>query len=38
MTIYNNKIYEWLVEPAQSTGDERNMSYVEAILATFELK
>jgi hypothetical protein len=38
MTIYNNKIYEWLVEPAQSTGDERNMSYVEAILSTFELK
>jgi hypothetical protein len=38
MTIYNNKIYEWLIELAQSTGDERNMPYVEAILSTFELK
>jgi hypothetical protein len=38
MAIYNNKIYEWLVEPAQLNGDERNMSYVEAILLAFELK
>ncbi len=38
MTLYNNKIYEWLVEPVQSTGDARNMSSVEAILLTFELK
>jgi hypothetical protein len=38
MTIYNNKIYEWLIEPAQSSGDERNMRYVEMILLTFQLE
>lgn len=38
MTIFNGKIYQWLIEPVQTSGDTRNQRYVEEILATFKLK
>lgn len=38
ITIYDDKIFEWVIEPQQLGSDLRNWHYVEDILSTFALK